>query len=69
MIGGTLYLVGKNYKTNDYAEFVMPCAFCKRMIINAGIKEVVLRNDKTNYTVVDVEDFVNNDESLEGRAF
>ncbi len=66
MIDSTLYLVGKNYKDGSYVEKAMPCALCKRMIINAGIKQVIIRNSKTKYTVVDVNSFIENDESLEG---
>ncbi len=66
MIDSTLYLVGKDYNTGEYVENAKPCALCKRMIINAGIKQVIVRNTKTEYTVIDVNDFIKNDESLEG---
>lgn len=66
MIDSTLFLVGKNYKENTYVENAMPCALCKRMIINAGIKEIIIRNSKTKYTKIDVKEFIENDESLEG---
>ncbi len=66
MIDATLYLVGKDYKTGDYVKNAMPCALCKRMIINAGIKEVVIRNTKNDYITVSVDSFIENDESLEG---
>lgn len=66
MIDSTLYLVGKNYNDDKYVENARPCALCKRMIINAGIKEVVIRNTKTDYTVIPVSEFIINDESLEG---
>ncbi len=66
MISSTLFLVGKDYLTGEYVENARPCALCKRMIINAGIKEVIVRNNKKDYTIIDVNDFVINDESLEG---
>ena len=65
MIGSTLYLVGKNYKDDKYVEKARPCVLCKRMIINAGIKEVIVRDTKTKYTKIEVEDFIKNDESLD----
>ncbi len=65
MIGSTLYLVGKNYKDDKYVEKARPCALCKKMIINAGIKEVIVRDTKTKYTKILVEDFIKNDESLD----
>ena len=66
MIDSTLYLVGKNYSDGEYVKNASPCALCKRMIINAGIKEVIVRNDKNDYTIISVKDFITNDESLEG---
>ncbi len=66
MIDSTLYLVGKNYVDGSYVENARPCALCKRMIINAGIKEIVIRETKTKYTTIEVKDFIENDESLEG---
>ncbi len=66
MLDSTLYLVGKNMQDDSYVEKAMPCSLCKRMIINAGIKQVVIRDTKKKYRVIDVKDFVENDESLEG---
>ena len=43
-----------------------PCLMCAKMIINAGIKEVVVRNTKEEYTVIDVNEFIVNDDSLDG---
>jgi dCMP deaminase len=39
---------------------------CKRMIINAGIKKVVIRDTATEYRVIDVQDWIENDDSLTG---
>lgn len=66
LLGSTLYLVGKEVETGDYVSNSNPCSLCKRMIINAGIKEVVLRDNKDKYRVVSVQDYIDNDESLEG---
>ena len=66
MLGATLYLVGINYDDHSYVENARPCALCKRMIINAGFKQVIVRDSKTEYTVIDVSDFIRDDESLEG---
>ena len=66
MIDSTLYLVGIEAKTKEYVKNAMPCMFCKRFIINAGIKEIVIRNTKEEYTKVLVSDLITNDDSLEG---
>ena len=34
MMGSTLYEVGVDAKTGEYVEKAMPCAMCKRFIIN-----------------------------------
>ena len=66
MIGSTMYLVGKDAKTGAYVENASACPMCKRMIINAGIKQVIIRNAKNKYTVVEVQEWIDNDESLSG---
>lgn len=67
MIGSTLYLVGRDAKTGEYVENASPCSMCKRLIINAGITRVVARNTKSEFTIVDVDEWITNDESLSGR--
>jgi len=66
MIDSSLYLVGRDKKTGELVENTSSCSMCKRMIINAGIKNVVIRNTPDKYTVVDVEEWIKNDESLDG---
>ena len=66
MIGASLYLVGRDAKTGRYVEQASSCPMCKRMVINAGITRVVIRDDKTTFRVVDVKDWVDHDESLSG---
>ena len=66
MLGATLYLVGKSYADGSYVEKSNPCALCKRMIINSGIKDVYIRGSKTEYRHILVSDFIENDESLDG---
>ncbi len=66
MIDSTMYLVGKSFIDGAYVEKSNPCALCKRMIINAGIKDVYIRDSKEEYRHIDVQEFIDNDESLEG---
>ena len=65
MIGSTLYLVGKDAKTKEYVENANSCSMCKRLIINAGIKNIFIRDDKDHYREIDVNDWIENDDSLE----
>ncbi len=67
LLNSTLYLVGKEKTSGEYVPNPAPCMFCKRFIINAGIKEVVLRNNKDDYTIVSVDEYIENDDSLEGK--
>ena len=67
MLGASLYLTGVDAQTGEYVANSSSCSMCKRQVINAGITKVYVRDDKDSYRVVDVnEDWVVNDESLEG---
>jgi len=65
-IGATLYMVGKEAMNEDYVKNACSCAMCKRIIINAGIEKLIVRNTKNEYTEILVSTFIENDESLEG---
>lgn len=70
MLGGTLYLVGKEYATGAYVNNASPCAMCRRQIINAGIEKVIVRDDQTQYRVIDVyEEWVKIDASMEQAGY
>ena len=66
MLGSQLYLVGIDMATKDYVQNANSCSMCKRMIINAGIERVYIRDTKNEYRVIEVQDWVDHDESLEG---
>ena len=65
-IGATLYLCGRDAATGELLRDTTSCSMCRRNIINAGIAQVIIRNTPTEFTVVDVEDWVKNDESIAG---
>ena len=67
MIGSTLYLVGKDAKNGEYVENTAPCSMCKRLIINAGITRVVTRNSKSSLSSIYVDEWIQNDESMNGK--
>ncbi len=64
MIGGTLYLVGIDVKTGELFSEANSCSMCKRMIINAGVERVVIRRTPTEYEVVNVRDWIYNDDTI-----
>ncbi len=64
MLDSTLYLVGKEAENDSYIDNANSCMMCKRMIINAGIETVVIRDTKDEYRVIDVCDWIYYDDSL-----
>ncbi len=66
MLDGTLYMVGIDSKTQEYVDKSMPCSMCKRVIINSGIKKIIIRDSKTSYRTILTQELIENDESLEG---
>ena len=65
MLDSTLYLSGIDYETGKLLLNVEPCSICYRMIINAGIKEIVVvanaesPNFHEKYKITDIRDLVN----------
>ena len=66
MLGADLYLVGTEVDTGAYIENAVCCSMCKRMVINAGIARVIILDDRERFRIIDVNDWVADDESLRG---
>lgn len=66
MIGASMYLAGVDAKTGAYIENSCSCSMCKRLIINAGITTVFIRDSKDAYRQVSVQTWIDDDESLNG---
>lgn len=65
MLGATLYLCCVDAKTNELVPGTECCAMCKRLVINSGIENVIVRDTTTDFRVFDVEkDWVEKDDSL-----
>ena len=64
MVGGTIYLVGRNAQTGELLHDATSCAMCRRMIINAGLARVVIRNTPTEFEVVDVQEWIDGDDTM-----
>ena len=67
MIGATLYLAGKEVKTGELVANSEPCSMCKRLIINAGISTVIVRNTPDDFRTINVNSWIECDDSLEGK--
>ena len=65
-IGSSIYLSGREVSTGEYIRNSNSCSMCKRMIINAGIETVYVRDDEDHYRRIEVKDWIENDESLDG---
>ena len=65
MIGGTLYLVGREAESRAFVKGATPCSMCRRLIINAGIEKVIARESEDTYTVTMVNEWILNDDTAE----
>lgn len=66
MIGATLYMTCIDPATHGIVSGMSSCAMCKRLVLNAGIEKVVVRDTKEDYRVIEVSDWIENDDSLSG---
>ncbi len=65
MIGGTLYLYGEEAVNKLLIAIARPCQMCRRLIVNAGIKKVVIKT-VDGFKAEHTEDYVNDLVSREG---
>ena len=63
-LGATLYMACVEPDTGTLIPGSTSCSMCRRLIINAGIARVVIRDTRTEYRVVEVADWVREDDSL-----
>lgn len=66
MIDSTMYLTGLEVSDKSYINNANSCSMCKRMVINAGIKTVVIRLTRDEYKTIEVSSWIKNDESIDG---
>ena len=64
MVGGTLYLVGRDGRTGALLPYATSCPRCRRLVINAGLEKVVIRRTQTEFDVVEVADWIAEDDLL-----
>ena len=67
LIDADLYMVGINAKTGEIEQKATSCMMCKRVVINSGIKRVIVREPDNKYTIYNVEDWISDDDSLNGK--
>ena len=65
VLGATLYMACKDPATGELIPGSTSCSMCRRLIINAGISQVIIRDTPTDYRVVDVErEWIDRDDSI-----
>jgi dCMP deaminase len=57
VLGGVMYLFGQDIKTKEIVGS-KPCKMCRRLIINAGIEKVVMK-EKNGFVEHNVNDWLN----------
>ena len=67
MLDSVLYMACVDPETNGLVPGTCSCMMCKKLVINAGIREVIVRESKTEYTIYNVEDWIKEDDSLTGK--
>ncbi len=67
MLDSVLYMSCIDPETGLVVPGTCSCMMCKKLVLNAGIREVVVRETKTKYTVYKTEDWISDDDSLSGK--
>lgn len=52
MIGGTIYIAGRDLENKEKPVSAKPCKLCRRMIINAGIERVVISKENGGFNEI-----------------
>ena len=67
MLGATLYMTCVDPADGSLVPGTTSCMMCKRLIINAGISKVIVRDTAEDFRVIDVESWIEDDDSLSGQ--
>lgn len=67
MLGSTLYMVCTSPADGAVMPGTTSCMMCKKLAINAGIERIVIRDDKESFRVINVLDWIEDDDSLAGK--
>ena len=67
MLGATLYMACVSPETGEVVSGMNSCMMCKRVILNAGISRVIVRDTPTEFRVIDTQEWIDDDDSLSGQ--
>ncbi len=63
MLGAVLYLVGRE-ENGNLIENSSSCTMCKRLVINAGITTIIIRDMEDSFREIPVTQWIEQDDSL-----
>ena len=66
MLGASLYMCCTDPATGDVVPGTNSCMMCKKLIINAGISKVYIRDSAEEFREIDVTEWIYDDDSLSG---
>jgi len=68
MLGASLYMCCTDPTDGSVVPDTNSCMMCKKLILNAGIAKVYIRDTKDSYRVIDTLDWITADDSLSGKT-
>ncbi len=66
MLGASLYMCCTDPRTGAVMPSTNSCMMCKKLIINAGISTVYIRDTALEFREIPVTDWITDDDSLSG---
>ena len=67
ILGATLYMACVSPETGEVVSGMNSCMMCKRVILNAGISRVIVRDTPAEFRVIDTQEWIDDDDSLSGQ--
>lgn len=67
MLGATLYMACVDPTDGSLVPGTSSCMMCKRVILNAGISKVIIRDTKEDFRVIETSQWIEDDDSLSGK--
>lgn len=67
MLGASLYMCCTDPSDGSVVPNTNSCMMCKKLILNAGIAKVYIRDTADTYRVIDTAEWITDDDSLSGQ--
>ena len=68
MLGASLYMCCTDPADGSVVAGTNSCMMCKKLILNAGIAKVYIRDTADTYRVIDTLEWITDDDSLSGKT-